>query len=110
MIDTEFNPKKYQTYNLATGEAEPQFKEYEDLPAKYQKYFQKAPGGGYVRIEAVDDIVKAECMAEAENLVRSDILKQIQRIRKKIARQENEADRQSHIIREAFEASRKNRD
>lgn len=109
-IGTEFDPKKYQTYNSSTGEAEPQFKEYEDLPAKYQKYFQKAPGGGYVRIEAVEDTLKAQCMAEAENRVRSDMLKQIQRIRKKIERLENEAVRQNDLTSETYEAGRKRRD
>ena len=107
MMSNEFDPKKYKTFNLVTGRDEPQFKELEDLPVAYRSQFKKVPGGGYVRIEAEENFEKARFMARSEDRVRTDGLKQLKKIRRKIERYEEDAQRKSDNVGESYEAGRK---
>lgn len=107
MMSNEFNPKKYKTFNSVTGRDEPQFKELEDLPVAYRSQFKKVPGGGYVRIEAEENFEKARFMAMSEDVVWTDGLKQLKKIRRKIERYEEDAQRQSDKVSESFDAGRK---
>ena len=63
---TEFNPAIYKTYNLETDKEELQFKHLEEIPAQYRDKFKRAPQGGFVHMEAVENIDKAYWMAKMQ--------------------------------------------
>jgi hypothetical protein len=105
-MSQDFNPDKYWFYNTQTEVDEPQFKEWEDLPEKYRSEFKKAPNGGYVRTEAVEDVIQAQFMAKSENIVRKN---QEHRLNQQIRKIDEDANRESEIIAETFTAGRAER-
>jgi len=59
----DFNPAKYIIYNPTTQKEEPQFKKLNDIPEQYRMNFKRAPKGGFVYKEAVENIGLAYHMA-----------------------------------------------
>jgi hypothetical protein len=99
----EFYPYKYWIYNLQQDRDEPQFKILEELPEQYRQKFKRVPNGGYVKVEAVEEIPLAWLMAESEDLVRGNHEGNLNRRIKAIA---EKADRQADIGAGSYTAGR----
>ncbi|TAN33418.1 hypothetical protein EPN28_02620 [Patescibacteria group bacterium] len=99
----KFNPNEFVKYNDQTDSQEPQFKKFDDLPAKYKDQFKPAPGGGFARIEAEENINKARNMAIAENNRREAALAYQKKSERQLARIIAEAEEQGEIAGAAYE-------
>ena len=97
-----FDPRKYCIYNKETDECEQQFKQLDDLPAKFVHEFKRTKQGGFVRQEAEENDVKAYYMALMENMYWENVIKFRKASIKRLAKLEDLAQAQGEIAARAF--------